>query len=146
MKSRPEFTMENNIKPVDVSAHVKGAVKAEIGAIAIDIGEVPVKVRIPFLKKRRHTTVIGSIGGAKVKVDPVTLSLSEIGVSFEGILGRMGKGISMHTDAKVSCQTEMEANGAVCGKVGMGSIDLGDCDREPERTFDEKPRAGAKRK
>jgi hypothetical protein len=146
MKSSPGFTMENHIKPLDFSAHAKGSVRAEVGAIAVDIGEIPVKVRIPFLKGRRLMTVIGSVGGTKIKVDPVTMSISEIGVTFEGILGRMGEGIHLHTEAKVACQTEMEASGEVCGKVGIGSIDLGECDLKLTREVVERPKASPRKK
>jgi hypothetical protein len=146
MKSSPGFTMENHIQPLDFSAHVKGMVKGEVGAVSVDVGEIPVRVRVPFLKGRRHMTIIGSVGGTRIMVDPVTLSINEMGVSFEGILGRMGKGILMHTNARVACQTEMEASGAVSGRVGVGSIDLGDNDKEPAHGNVHSPKTGTRKR
>jgi hypothetical protein len=137
MKSTPGFTMVNKIDPVDIDAKLSGGLKAQVGEISVAIGEVPVKVRIPFLRRRRNTIVIGSVGGTHVKVDPVSLSIDEIAVSFAGILGKAGKGITVKTDAKVDCRTEMEARGDACGRIGLGSVDLGgeECRDElkPER-------------
>ena len=146
MKSSPGFTMENHLNPLDFSAHIKGTMQAEVGTIEVAITEIPVSMRIPFLKGRRHLVTIGSIGGMKVSIDPVTLSLNEIGVSLEGMLGQKGEGITMHTDAKVACRTEMEVMGEVCGKVGMGSIDLGECNFEVTRPTDQSPKAGPEKK
>jgi hypothetical protein len=133
MKSNPGFSMENHIGPMDFSAQVKGSVRANIGAVSVKIGEIPLKLRIPFLKHHHHPVVIGSIGGTTLKIDPVSVSIEDMGLAVSGVLGNKEKGLHVHTDAKVACQTEMEASGCVGGRVGIGSIDLGDdCDGEQE--------------
>jgi hypothetical protein len=137
MRSNPGFTMENHAGPIDFSANVKGSAKASIGAISIKVGEIPIKLRIPFLKHRHLPLVIGSIGGTTLKSDPFSLSIEEMGLSVNGILGNREKGLHVRTDAKVTCQTEMEASGRVGGKVGIGSIDLGDdCDHDEHHEHD----------
>ena len=127
MKSSPGFTMDNHIGPLDFSTSAKGSVKAELGAVHVKIGEIPVKMRIPFLKRRHHHLIeIGSLGGVTLSMDPVALKLDEINLALHGTLGQREKGVNVHSELKVACETQMEAAGTVAGAMKLGSIDLGE--------------------
>jgi len=124
MRSNPGFSLSNKLDPVGVSAHLQGTVSAEVGAVTIGIQEIPVRMRIPFLKRPGHLLVLGTVGPASIKVDPVTLSLKELSLQCGGVLGDK-HGIVIKTDGNVTCKTEMDAEGVASGTIGVGSIDLG---------------------
>jgi hypothetical protein len=127
MRSNPGVALANEISPIAFSTQIQGTLGAQVGAISVGIGKIPVRVRIPFLKDR-PPQVIGSVGGVGIKVDPFTLSIKELRLHCDGLLG--SKGITVTTEGKVDCRTEMDLEGILSGSLGMGSISLG---AEPAR-------------
>jgi hypothetical protein len=123
MRSSPGVALTSEISPIAFSTHMGGKLAAEVGAISVGIGKIPVRIRIPFLKDR-PSQVIGSVGSVDIKVNPFTLSIKELSLKCDGLLG--SKGITVETEGKVGCRTEMELEGLLSGSVGMGSISLGE--------------------
>lgn len=141
MKSNPGFSMVNTIAPVNVSTSLHGSVTAGVGAISIGVSEIPVRLRVPFLKRTVQLQVIGTVGGIKVKMDPFNLSIKDMSVSVNGLLG--GKdGITVTTEGSVSCSTEMDAAGFASGKIhSERSEDEHEECQEPNHKQPVKPRA-----
>jgi hypothetical protein len=127
MKSSPGLSMTNTVDPIAVKSAIQGSVTAEVGAIGIGLSEVPVRLRVPFLKRKAHLQVIGTVGGMHIKIDPFSLSIKEMSLNIGGLLGDRD-GITLTTEAHVDCSTEMHAEGTASGEIGIGSIKLGDED------------------
>jgi hypothetical protein len=124
MRSNPSFTMESAISPLGFNGGIKGSFAADVGAISIGINEIPVSMRVPFLKRTKSIVLLGKVGAFKVKIDPVSLKIHEASLSAVGVLGTE-KGIHVGTKAHVACQTEMETAGEVAGHLGIGSLSFG---------------------
>jgi hypothetical protein len=124
MRSSPGFTLGNNVAPFSLSAQLKGGLAAEVGAVKLAIGEVPIKLRIPFLKRCHPVLVIGTIGPVSVKLDPFTCSVKDVAITGDVWVG--GKqGLVVMTEGKVSCSTDMAVDGVVTGNVSLGQVHLG---------------------
>lgn len=123
MRSNPGVALTNRVSPLQCSAKIQGQGTAEIGAIAVHLAQIPVRLRIPFL--RRSTPIlVGSVGPAEFKVDPFTCSLKEFSIGCDAHLG--GKeGFLVTTEGKVACATELSLDGTATGDIGLGSIHFG---------------------
>ncbi len=121
MRSNPTVTLASRIDPIRFSGRMEGGASGTVGEIAVGLSEVPLRVRIPFLKRRHRLLVVGAIGPVQLKLDPFNLSLREIVFGGEGVLG--GKeGLSVVSEAKVACQTDFHAEGVAAGGLGLGPL------------------------
>lgn len=132
MHSNPGLAMSNKIEPIGVSTKIHGHVTAEVGAIGVHISEIPVRLRVPFLKRKVHLHLIGTVGGFHAKVDPFSLSIKEMSVDLNGVLGDKN-GITITTEGKVNCATEMDVSGALAGHIGGPSLHFGDDDLDEKK-------------
>jgi len=123
MRSSPNFKVNADMEPIGLDAGLEGAFEAGVGAISASIGEIPVKVAIPFLK-RRGKILVASVGGFKVKLDPFHVKLDCARLHLKGVLGQGGIKGSM--ECKVACRTEADMSGEVTGKPGILKLDLGE--------------------
>lgn len=139
MKSSPSFTLTNHVDPLSASVSAKASGTAQISKMSVTVSKIPVHLRIPFLKRTHRALLIGSVGGATLSIDPFSISVKEVSLSATGLLGDKN-GITMTNDVSVKCQTSMDAQGAVAGKVGLGSIDLG-CLRTEDEHHDHEEHA-----
>jgi hypothetical protein len=131
MRSQPGFTLANKVNPFSLSAQLKGSVAGEVGAVKLAIGEVPIKLRIPFLKRCHPVLVIGTIGPVSVRLDPFTCSVKDLTLTGDVWVG--GKeGLAVMTEGKVTCSTDMAVDGVVTGNFSLGQVNLG---AEPETTL-----------
>jgi len=124
MKSAPGLTLKNHISQLPLAFNAKAAATAQIGKLTIAVGKIPVHVRIPFLKRHHPEILMGSVGGATLSVDPFSISLQDVSIAAQAIVGEK-EGVTIRSDVQVQCKTAMEASGELAGKVGLGSIDLG---------------------
>lgn len=124
MKSTPSFALTNHIDQLSASVNAKASGAAHISKMSVTVSKIPVHLRIPFLKRTHRALLIGSVGGATLSIDPFSISVKEVSLNATGLLGDKD-GITMTNDVSVKCQTSMDAQGAVAGKAGLGSIDLG---------------------
>lgn len=123
MRSSPDFKVDADMEPIGIDAGIEGAFEAAIGAISASVGAIPVKVAVPFLKRGRKV-LVASVGGFKVRVDPVHLKLDCAKGHIKGTLGE--KGIKGKMDFKVACRTEADMCGEVTGRPGAIRFDLGE--------------------
>jgi len=116
MRSRPDFKIDANIDPIHFNASAGGSFAATIGPISATISEIPIKLTIPFLKRRRRPQVVAAIGKFKVELDPFGVKVEGASVRLDGVLG--AEGITGKIDTKVNCRTEMDVTGYFSGMVG----------------------------
>jgi hypothetical protein len=128
--SSPGVELVNRLAPFRCSAHVHGQVSAETGAIIVHLAEIPVAVRIPFLKRRAALITIGTAGPAKLKVDPITCSLKELSFHCDATVGDK-EGLTLVTEGKMQCSSELGVEGVAGGDISLGSIHVGTA-RPPE--------------
>lgn len=123
MRSSPDFKVDADMEPIGIDAGIEGAFEAAIGAISASVGAIPVRVAVPFLK-RRGKVLVASVGGFKARIDPMHLKLGCARAQIKGTLGE--KGIKGKMDFKVACRTEADMCGEVTGRPGAIRLDFGE--------------------
>ncbi len=126
MQSCPGFELLTRIDPLDFDATISGAFKGTLGPFSADVGEIPIRVTIPFLKRCNNSPVIASVGGIKLGLDSFDINVDKVALGLKGLVGR--DGIKAKMNAKVDCETTMSVDGNVSGRVGLSHLDLGDDD------------------
>ena len=124
LQSSPGLELVNRLEPFRCSAHVHGRVTAETGAIVVHFAEVPVTLRIPFLKRRSSVITVGAVGPAKLKVDPLTCSLKELDFHCDATVGDK-EGLTFFTEGKMHCSSELGVEGVAGGDISLGHIHVG---------------------
>lgn len=137
MESHPDFHLDANLDPIGFGLSLEGGCEARIGEIAVDVDEIPFRLAIPFLKRRGKPPLLGSIGGFKVTLSPVHVSIGGKGMRLQGVLGT--KGVAGRMDGKVQCETDMDIAGKLVGRVGTLALQL-DGALESEGAEEAKPR------
>ena len=128
MRSNPEVRLTSRVEPVRFSTQLKGGASAGVEEISVGLSEIPLRLRIPFLKRRHRLLVIGAVGPVQLKLDPLNVALREMVLGAEGVLG--GKeGLSVTSEGKVACETTFHAEGVAGGGLGLGPFRL---EAEPE--------------
>ena len=119
MQSCPSVKLDTNIDPLDFKTSINGHFHGELGPFAARIGEIPIRLAIPFLKYR---PVMASVGGFPIELDRFQVNVENAALDLDGTLGK--KGIHASAEAKVDCETDMDLQGEVTGKVGLSQLDL----------------------
>jgi hypothetical protein len=130
MGSNPSFTVDAKVEPLGFESSLAGAIEGMIGAMAASIGEIPIRLTIPFLKRRGAPPVVATVGGIAVKLRPLSVKVGAESLHMKGILGT--KGIEGKVGCQVACRTEMEVEGRVGGKLGSVVLQLGSDDEFEE--------------
>lgn len=123
MQSCPAVKFDAKLAPLDFDASVSGALQGKLGPFSVDIGEIPVRLAIPFLK-RRALPVVASVGGLHVGLDSFRIDVENATVNLKGTLGL--KGIEAKVDSKIDCETHMAVDGQASGHIGLSHLDLGE--------------------
>jgi hypothetical protein len=121
MQSCPAIKLDTRINPLDFSVDLRGAFKGELGPFAAHIGEIPIRLAIPFLR-RKH--IIASIGGFPIALNRFQVNVDEAALVLNGVLGL--KGIHALIDTQVDCSTDVNLKGDVTGRIGLSHLDLND--------------------
>jgi hypothetical protein len=125
LRSHPGFNLTNKVEPFSGSGQIHAGFSAELGEVTLGISEVPIKLRIPFLKRRHAVLIIGTLGPIRIKLDPCKCSLKDVSVSGEVWVG--GKeGLVVVSEGKAACETEVKLDGTLCGDLALGKVHLGD--------------------
>jgi hypothetical protein len=123
MESTPGVHLHGDLDPLDLRTSISGSCAASIGSIHLHLSRIPVYVTIPFLKRRRPQ-LMGVLGGVDLRVSPIDLSVEDMSLSLDGVLGT--KGLRGRLDGHVDCETRMRVDGDVKGKVGTFTLALDD--------------------
>jgi hypothetical protein len=122
MQSCPSIKLDTEISPLDFGACINGHFHGELGPVHARIGEIPFRLAIPFL--RRRPVLMGSIGGFPIKLDRFQINVEKAGLDVSGTLGL--NGIQASAEAVVDCETDVQLQGTIMGKVGLSHLDLGE--------------------
>ncbi len=122
MESFPGFHVDAGLDPMDFRASVRGSCEATVDSVSLRVSAIPLRMAIPFLKRRRRYPVLGSVGGFQITLSPLHLKVGEMGLKLDGVLGT--KGIAGRMDGKIDCKTEMHVDGHLAGKVGTVTLEF----------------------
>jgi len=130
LKSNPSFKMKTRLDPLKCKASLSASGRGDItvGEINIAIDEIPIKMTVPF-RKKREPVLIASIGGFKAKISPFELKVKRASFRLSGSLKT--DEINGEMDGQMKCSSEIEAEGKLNGKISAKpSIEFGlvDCD------------------
>jgi hypothetical protein len=121
MQSCPSLKLETDIQPLDFKTSLNGHFHGELGPFSAYIGEIPIRLTVPFLKRR---PIMMSVGAFPVKLDRFAVNVEKAALDVNGTLGL--KGIHASVDSKIDCSTDMDLKGEVTGKVGLSHLELGE--------------------
>ena len=129
MESCPGFSVQVKTEPVAFATQAKGSLVGQVSSIAVRVGEIPINLAIPFLRRQGGTHRIASIGSFGITLSPFTVSVEGANVQLEGMVGT--KGINSHFEGKVDCKSKLNFNGKLFGKIANCSVEF------PEDGFEE---------
>ena len=136
MHSNPSMKINAAVAPVDVNLSAEGGLEGRLGPFGAEIGEIPIHLAIPFLRRRGSSrVVVAAFGGFRIRLEHFHVSIERARFDLNGTIGQ--NGIRSEIDCKVACSTEMHARGAVSGRVGISHLDLGEQDDEHPGEFHE---------
>jgi hypothetical protein len=128
MQSTPGFKTKLRMEPVQFDTSATGSLELAISPISAKMGEIPIRLAIPFMKPRRAIPVVMSLGGFSVKFDRFKINVQGASVDLGGTIGT--KGVAAEVDCDVTCRTEMEVAGQVPLKLGSIRVNLAEEEHE----------------
>ena len=123
MASSPGIALDAKLGPVGFDTALSGALELSLGAIAGVIEEFPIRMAIPFLKRRGGPVVVATLGAFKAHLKPMTARVATETLHLKGTVGTHG--IEGRLEGQVACKTEMDVHGQVGGKLGSVVLNLG---------------------
>jgi hypothetical protein len=134
MASSPGMALDAKLGPIGFESALSGALELSIGAIVAGIDEFPVRLAIPFLKRRGGPVVVATLGGFKARVKPVSAKVGTESLHVKGTIGIHG--IEGRLEAQAACKTDMDVHGQVGGRLGSVALNLGsdEDDFEPKQS------------
>ncbi len=128
MRSHPDFKVDTQVEPIAFQSSARCSFEGSLGDVSGHVGEIPVRLAIPFLKRKSGNPVVVSFGGTDFGLGPFKLKIEEALIALDGVLGT--KGIRGHTEGGIKCESELNVKGEVCGKTAALTLSLGDEDCE----------------
>lgn len=122
MESTPGFKSKLRMDPVQFDTSASGSLKLAVSPLSAKVGEIPIRLAIPFMKPRRRIPVVMSLGSFRIKIDRFKIKVRGISVDLGGTIGT--KGVAAEVDCDVTCRTEMEVAGKVPLKLGSIKVNL----------------------
>ncbi|PXF58383.1 MAG: hypothetical protein C4B58_06660 [Deltaproteobacteria bacterium] len=126
MESYPAFKTKIRMDPMHFDTSALGSFECAVGSISATIGEVPIRLAIPFMKPGSKLPLIASVGGFRIKLDPFEAKFKGIHLQLSGAIGT--KGLEGKMDCDVSCKTEMDVAGKLPVKIGAIKVSLSEED------------------
>ncbi|HEY2662139.1 MAG TPA: hypothetical protein VGI79_20635 [Caulobacteraceae bacterium] len=100
---RPDLSLTMRMKPLHVEFASQGAFGFAIGDVRLHLEEIPVYLRVPFLRRR---VLAGSVGPFGVHLKPLEAEVRAIGLETRGVIGREETEINLH--GRGACAAEVE--------------------------------------
>lgn len=116
----PEFDLDLKAAPLDFQVGGEASLAGTVGPFGGHVDQIPVRVRVPFMKHDHGYVVAASIGPFGVHVHEINATMRAFGVEIAGILGR--EGIEAEIGGKVRCRMEVDVNGKLPAKVVEAAV------------------------
>ncbi|HEX3754715.1 MAG TPA: hypothetical protein VHV26_06530 [Rhizomicrobium sp.] len=102
----PDLNLRVKMKPIQFDFACQGAASLAVSDVRLHFDQIPMHMRIPFLKRR---VLAGSIGPFGVHLKPFDVNLRAIGVETRGTIGR--EETELHLQGTGACKAEVEISG-----------------------------------
>jgi hypothetical protein len=102
----PDLNLRLRMKPLQFEFASQGAIALSIGDVRLHFEEIPLHLRIPFLRRR---VVAGSVGPFGVHLKPVEANVRAMGMDTRGVIGRDDSEFDIHGAG--ACKAEIEISG-----------------------------------
>ena len=126
MRSNPSVAAKVRLHPLTFQTRLKGGCECQVGRIAARVGDIRIRLAIPFLRSRRRLPLVATIGGFQIAVKPFDVRLANMNCEFSGTLEE----VTAEGDAHVKCESEISLNGKLPVKVGSIQVDLSEEQQE----------------
>ncbi len=128
MQGSPELKLQAKCNPIGFEVTADGSLKLQTGPIAAEIGEIPITLRIPFLRRAGGVRIVGSIGAFGVRVQPIDAELRPISLRIGGTLGK--DGLACDLEGRIGCKTEVDLDASIPAKVTRVAFDVAEDELE----------------
>jgi hypothetical protein len=102
----PEFQVRAKTGPLAFEVEGDGTVELRTGEIYCGIEEIPVHMRVPFLRRHHGRVLVASVGPFGCKLEPIELKLRALGARIAGVVGP--EGLDCALEGKVACKMEVD--------------------------------------
>jgi hypothetical protein len=118
--AHPDIRLHARLSGFDFGINGEAAINLATSTIHAEIGEVPLRLAIPFHRHRR--VVAGTIGPFTLHIHPADADIRIANVQLSGSLGG-GEGIVGDTHIQGSCRAEVDIEGETPGKILKAAIE-----------------------
>ena len=115
--AHPDLNIRWILKPFEFEVCGQGSFAVTTGDMDIRFDEIPVRVSVPFLRRR---LVVGSVGPFGVRIKPFEAQFRALGLDMKGKFGRKNAEVDVH--AKGNCKAEIEIHGEHAGQVLKAAV------------------------
>jgi hypothetical protein len=122
----PRFTLRASGHPVGIRAEAEGSMMLKVGPVDCRVGEIPIRVAVPFLSGPLRT--IGVIGGFSMHVEPFDAEVKAFGVRFDGTVGT--DRLACDLEGEVACKMDVDIAGSIPARVTKASIEIASAEDE----------------
>ena len=120
ISGNPEFEVNVKAAPLDFQLGGEASMAFSSGPISGHVEQIPIRVRVPFMKANHGYVVAASIGPFGVHLHEINATVRAFGVEVGGVLGK--EGIEADMAGVVRCCMEVDVNGKLPGKVVEAAI------------------------
>lgn len=115
ISGNPEFDIKVRAAPLDFRIGAEASLEVGAGPVSAHVDQIPVRVRVPFLKHDQGYVVAATIGPFGVHVKEIHARVRAFGVDIGGVLGR--EGIDADVAGVVRCAMQVDLNGKLPAKM-----------------------------
>jgi len=112
--AHPDLRLRTRLEKLDFVLHGDARVSIATGTIRAEVGEVPLRLAIPFHRHRR--VVAGSVGPFRVTVHPIEATLHITDIRATGTLGG-AEGIAGELHCQGNCSADVSVTAEAPGKL-----------------------------
>ena len=102
----PDLKLKVRMNPLDFEVASQGAFTLVIGDVRMHFDEIPLHLRVPFLRRR---VLAGSVGPFGLHIKPFEAQIRALGMETRGVFGRDGAEFDLHGTG--ACKAEIEVSG-----------------------------------
>jgi hypothetical protein len=118
--ANPDIKLHLDARPVEFAMRGSGTLSVKTSPIHAEVGIVPVRVAMPFMRGRR--VVLASFGPFHFTLKPITFAIQSAEIHTDGKFGG-AEGIDAHVDVQGKCRAEIHAEGESDAKVVKATIE-----------------------
>ena len=99
----PELAARVRMQTFPFEVAGSGAMDLALGEVSLRFSEIPVRLRIPFLRRR---VLAGSVGPFGVRMSPVEARVAVVEAVARGVFGGEDSGVDLRLDG--ACRAELD--------------------------------------